>query len=50
MPLDGAENVGRNVLGSVPMPFVPRLQQADLGTTNLNVQLDVSVEAGMGEV
>ena len=50
VPLDEPQNLRRDVLGGVPMFFVPLLQDGDRRAGDLHVQLDVLGDAGVREV
>ena len=50
MAFERAENVGRDVLGVLPMALIPFLQEADLGAADLHVQLHVFAQAGECEI
>ena len=45
-----AEDLRRNILGVVPVLLVPFLQHGDRPAGDLDVQLDVLGQAGIGEV
>ena len=45
VPLDDAQDLGRDVLGVVPVLLVPLLQDADRPAADLDVQLDVLGQA-----
>jgi hypothetical protein len=44
------ENFRGNVFGLLPMTVIPFLESGNLGTGNLNVQLDVFADSRVGEI
>ena len=50
VPLEHAENLGRDRFGFLPMALIPFLEQADLRARDADIEFDIVAKSGVREI